>query len=86
MTKDQKERAARAVLKDFGLNVEAVAWVRRGDADEFAAIICPNEAGFERIYERALVVLTDPRCPLVVSHEYTGRYDTRIYVAFAKAA
>jgi hypothetical protein len=86
MTKDQKEREARRTLGRFGLRVEAVAWIRRGDEDEFAAIVCPREAGFERIYDRALEVLTDPRCPLVVAREHVGREDIRIYVAFPKAA
>jgi hypothetical protein len=84
MTKTQREREARKILKAFGLDVEAVAWIRRGDFDEFAAIVCANQIPEQ--YERALEILTDPKCPAIVSHEFVGKYDTRIYVAFAREA
>lgn len=85
-----REAAARKALRAFGLDVESVAWVKRGDDDEFAAVVVSNpeshpefRAQAEREYEHAMEVLTDPRCPLRVVREYAGRDEIRIYVAFA---
>ena len=87
-----QETAARKILRAMGLQVEAVSWVHRGD-DEFAAVVVFNGAthpevrsAADRQYERALEVLTDPRCPLRVVREHVGRDDIRIYVAFAAPA
>lgn len=93
------EAEARKLLRAAGLEVESVEWIRRGDDDEFAAIVVSNpeylaaqwskaeaDRHYEREMERVLEVLTDPRCPLRVAHEYVGKTDIRIYVAFNKAA
>ena len=88
-TGDRREAAARKTLRAFGLEVESVAPFRERFGDEFAAVVVSNgethpEIRYhaDRQYERALEVLTDPRCPLVVVGEYAGRDDIRIYVAF----
>jgi hypothetical protein len=86
--------AARKTLRAFGLEVESVAPFRQRFGNEFAAIVVMNgeanngdfRAHAARQYDRALEVLTDPRCPLVVTGEFTGRDDIRIYVAFATEA
>lgn len=91
-----REAAARKMLRAFGLQVESVAWISRGEDDEFAAVVVTNanrasDPGLdnsrmhEREYGRAMEVLTDPRCPLRVVGERVGRDDTRIFVAFPKA-
>lgn len=89
----QREAQARKTLRAFGLQVESVAPFRERFGDEFAAVVVYNPAPDAdqsvkdlgaRQYERAMEVLTDPRCPLVVTGEYAGREDIRIYVAFPK--
>lgn len=94
-TGDRREAAARKTLRAFGLEVESVAPFRERYGNEFAAIVVSNpeylatqwsqaqaDRHYEREMERVMEVLTDPRCPLVVAGEYTGKTDIRIYVAF----
>lgn len=81
MKQDPREQMARKALRTK-FNVEAIAWIDRYDG-EFAAIVCGNENPPQ--YEAALEFLTDPRnTTLVVVREYVGKYDTRIYVRFAR--
>jgi hypothetical protein len=86
MNERQRDRHARAILRGFGLEVEAVG-IHGGHYHptlwEMAAVVVPN--GYDQAYERALEVLTDPRMALVVTREHVGKYDTRIYVAFPAA-
>lgn len=96
MTKQQREQMGRKVLRQFGLHVESVAWINRGDDDEFAAVVITNAVRASdpgtswarqhaAEYEHVMEVLTDPRCPVRVVGERVGRDDTRIYVAFPAA-
>lgn len=88
-TGHRREAVARKTLRAFGLEVESVAPFRERFGDEFAAVVVTNGENHPEVayhaakqYERALEVLTDPRCPLVVTGEFAGRDDIRIYVAF----
>lgn len=76
-----RETDARKTLRAMGLQVESVADARRF-GDEFAAVVVSAREGHDRQYERAMEVLTDPRCPLKVVRETTGRDDVRIYVSY----
>lgn len=79
-----REMAARKILREMtGCKVEAVAEIHRSDAEEFAAVVISNAPGLEYRAERALEVLTLPRCPLRVVREYAGKTDTRWFVAWA---
>lgn len=94
-----REAAARKTLRAFGLKVESVSWIHRGEDDEFAAVVVSNPAWlakqwtqaeadrhYGREMDRVMEILTAPGCPLRVVREYTGETDIRIYVAFAKEA
>jgi hypothetical protein len=85
---DRAERAARAMFRRAGFMVESVWWLRRGPGNPFAVLVIPVNQDTGEIwngpggYGRALLLLTEPNCPLVVTDEHTGRSDHRIYVAF----
>jgi hypothetical protein len=67
-------RQARKVISQLtGLEVESVAWIRRHEDLEFAALVFYNDDQ----YERALEFLTDPRHSFHVVRETA----TRIFIA-----
>lgn len=61
----------------IGAELESVPWIRRS-GEEFAALVVPNER--PETYDAVLDLLTEPACPLRVTREHNGRYDTRIYI------
>lgn len=77
----QAEKATRAMLRRNGFETESVAWVQRTTDREFAAIVISNN--WPEKYEEALELLTRPGCPLNVTRERVGKYDTRIFIELA---
>jgi hypothetical protein len=69
---ERQGRIARAALRQMGLDVDAVAYIRQQEDGEFAALHV-----WEGNEERVLALVTDPRFPFAV----TRQTRTRIFLA-----